>query len=306
MPDGANSNATQLFLKFSSAKMKLIKLPETLTIFEHAALEEWLVRNLNCEQDDYLLLYVNPECVVLGKNQCVINEVNIDFLIHSNEKVVRRVSGGGTVYHDKGNLNFAFVSKFSEHKVNNYALFNEPIRAALESLGVPAAFNHRNDMIANEKKISGNAQFTNRKNILSHGTILVNANLDNLRRALKKNTFEVQSKAVQSTRSSVENINAFTTSSINTSELMDLLASRLCNGELLISDEAFKAIRMLAKEKYESYEWRFLRSADFTVHFADVSMEVSDGIIAKEKAPQKLRGLKFYDIESLKMIQQMS
>ena len=171
----------------------------------NAAIEEYMVREMDTSGQDYLLLYINAPCVVVGKNQSIYKEVNVDYL-RSGKPLIRRISGGGTVYHDEGNLCFAFLTAFDEKKVNNYRHFNQPIVDALQKAGIDAQFNKRNDILWEEKKISGNAQFTDRKNILSHGTLLVNADLDRLRSALKPNAYEVESKAVSSTRSSVLNI----------------------------------------------------------------------------------------------------
>jgi lipoate-protein ligase A len=278
--------------------MRLVHLPFPLTPFQHAALEEWLVRNADCEADDLLLLYTNRPCVVVGKNQSVFKEINISFLLNQSDAVVRRVSGGGAVYHDEGNLNFATITKFDERKLNNYALFNSPIKDVLNALGVPAEFNQRNDIIANGKKISGNAQFTNRKNIISHGTILVNSNLENLRNALKQNSFEVQTKAVSSVRSSVANVSECSKSIVDVSELKSYLINALCKNEYALSEVDWKEVLHLAQSKYATYEWRFGRSPESILKLEGMDVVIKDGLIAEviaenKNAFQKLKGIRF-------------
>ena len=278
--------------------MRLVQLPFSLSRFQYAALEEWLVRNTDCSQGDLLLLYINAPSVVVGKNQSVFKEINIHFLLNHPDAVVRRVSGGGAVYHDEGNLNFAFITQFDDSKLNNYSLFNTPVKDVLNTLGVPAEFNQRNDIIANGKKISGNAQFTNRKNILSHGTILVNSNLENLRSALKQNSFEVHTKAVSSVRSSVANITEFSDSIKDANALRTYLINALCNDSYILSETDWNKVIQLSKDKYETYEWRFGRSPDSILKLEGMDVLIKDGLIEEvitenKNAFQELKGIRF-------------
>lgn len=255
----------------------LVEVPQNQSPYFYAALEEWLVRHCDCANTDYLLLYVNDECAVVGKNQCVYKELNFNFWFSEPEKVVRRISGGGTVFHDSGNLNFAFISKFEERKVNNYAYFNESIRVFLNEHEVPAVFNSRNDIVAGGKKISGNAQFTNRKNILSHGTLLINSDVQKLGEALKENTFNIQTKAVGSVRSSVENIASFSTTLRDVEMVKQQLATTLCQNTFTINNFALNEIALLQKAKYETFEWKFARSPDCTIACNDFECSISKG-----------------------------
>jgi lipoate-protein ligase A len=278
--------------------MRLVQLPFSLSRFQYAALEEWLVRNADCSAGDLLLLYINEPSIVVGKNQSVFKEINIHFLLNNADAIVRRVSGGGAVYHDEGNLNFAFITQFDERKLNNYSLFNTPIKNVLNTLGVPAEFNQRNDIIANGKKISGNAQFTNRKNMLSHGTILVNSNLENLRSALKSNSFEVHTKAVSSVRSSVANIIEYTNAVSDAEGFKVILINALCNESYELSEADWNEVLQLSKDKYETYEWRFGRSPESVLKLEEMDVVIKDGIIEEistenKNAFQKLKGIRF-------------
>ena len=141
------------------------------------ALEEYAIRYLDIS-DDYVLLYQNNPAVILGRHQNLWEELNLNFIQKNNISINRRISGGGTVYHDLGNLNYSFITKFEKFKFNNYKFFTEPILTALHSLHIKAKLNSRNDIVIGHKKISGNAQFTSKDRMVSHGTLLYQSNLD--------------------------------------------------------------------------------------------------------------------------------
>ena len=164
------------------------------------ALEEYCVRNLDMH-NDYLLFYVNEPSVIIGKHQNTIEEINSGYVEKNGIHVVRRISGGGAVYHDKGNLNFSFMTKHSQKSIHNFKLFTEPVIRVLKELGVNAELNGRNDITVNEKKISGNAQFTNTRSMFSHGTLLFNSNLENVSNALNVSSGKIESKGIKSVRS---------------------------------------------------------------------------------------------------------
>lgn len=243
------------------------------------AAEEYLVRNLNCESTDYLFLYVNEPCVVLGKNQSIYKEINFDYLRRDKLKFARRISGGGTVYHDFGNLNFTFISKFADEKINNYIHFNQQIINALNKVGVPATMDERNNIVCNGLKISGNAQFTNRKNILSHGTLLFSAELNALGGCLKENDFSIETRAPASKKSPVANIKSFTNQFHSVAALQKYLASDLkADNVFTIDNVAQQAISEMS-DKFRSYEWIYGRSPKTLIKKGGVELTVDDGII---------------------------
>ena len=215
------------------------------------AIEEYLIRNVDCNNNDYLFLYINEPCIVIGKNQSIWKEINFEYLRNQKLKLCRRISGGGTVYQDKGNLCFAFVSEFSEDKINNYKFFNQPIISALHNAGINALMDSRNNILLNGKKISGNAQFTNRKNIISHGTILLDADLNTLRASLKENDFKIESRAVGSVRNSVMNIAEVTDKFSSTEVLKSYLSTAInVNTAYTFNETEWNIIQQLAKEKF--------------------------------------------------------
>jgi lipoate-protein ligase A len=258
----------------------LIDNRNTTNSYLNLALEEFLIRNLECGEEDYLLLYINEPCIVLGKNQSIYKEVNFEFLRNDKLQLARRITGGGTVYHDEGNLNFSIISKFEDSKVNNYKYFNQQVIDALGRAGVEAGMDDRNNIICRGKKISGSAQFTNRKNMISHGTLLFNANLDVLRASLKANEFKVESKAVSSVNSSVMNISEVTKRFKSIGALKDFLVQELnAKAAHKLSTADWAAIEKLSEEKFKSYAWVYGRSPLTRIERNDTVIEVEDGLI---------------------------
>ena len=262
------------------------------------AIEEYALRKLDCASDDYLFLYVNTPAVIVGKNQSIYKEINFDVLRKDIVNVYRRISGGGTVYHDEGNLNFGFISKHEDFKVNNYKHFNQPIVSALIKAGISAEMDSRNNIVVDGKKVSGNAQFTNRKNILSHGTLLFNADLNVLRMALRENEFDVETKAVSSVRSSVMNLPATNLFS-DIKRFKEYLIAALDAKQILkFSDGEWAEIKKLAEEKFESYEWTFGRSPFTIIKKNGINIAVEEGLIKSmdgvdEFISTKLKGVPY-------------
>ncbi|MEH7800355.1 lipoate--protein ligase LplJ, partial [Bacillus pumilus] len=174
------------------------------------AIEEYCLKYLDPEET-YLLFYINQPSIIIGKNQNTIEEINTKYVEDNGIKVVRRLSGGGAVYHDKGNLNFSFITKDDGDSFHNFKKFTEPVIQALEKLGVKAELSGRNDIMADGRKISGNAQFATRGRIFSHGTLLFDSEIEHVVSALNVKKEKIESKGIKSIRSRVANI----------SELMD-------------------------------------------------------------------------------------
>lgn len=205
-----------------------------------------------------LLMYINNPCVVVGRNQCHFKEVNHQYWDKPDCAVVRRVSGGGTVYHDHGNLNFAFIRDHDNRLINGYRELNLPLYEALCNAGLSLEYDARNNLLYRGKKISGNAQFTNRNRMISHGTLLVNSQLDQLRSALRKNPFQVESKSVASVPSPV--INLSESGHFSSAEsLMDYLSVCIKKGNVDVLREDHIPAPL---EKYRSEEWNLIRSPD--------------------------------------------
>src|SRR5699024_4579045 len=169
------------------------------------AIEEYVLNNFG-EKDTYLLFYINEPSIIIGKNQNTLEEVNTDYVEENNIKVVRRLSGGGAVYHDEGNLNYSFITKDDGDRFHNFAKFTEPIVKALNSVGVPAELNGRNDLLIEGKKFSGNAQFLTRGRMFSQGTLMFDSEIEHVVSALNVSKEKIESKGIKSIRSRVTNI----------------------------------------------------------------------------------------------------
>lgn len=284
--------------------MILIDNRNTTNPYFNLAIEEFLIRNLEVEDEDYLFLYINTPCIVLGKNQSIYKEVNFEYLRNGRLQLARRITGGGTVYHDGGNLNFSIISKFEESKINNYKYFNQPVIDVLGRAGVEAGMDGRNNIICQGKKISGSAQFTNRKNIISHGTLLFNANLDVLRSCLKANDFKVETRAVSSVNSSVMNLNETTNRFAAIHSLQDFLTRQLnVNSIHQFSETDWAAIEKLAEEKFKSFAWIYGRSPLTKIEKNDLVIEIEDGLIVSVSGRgedySNLKGVQF-EYQSIK------
>ncbi len=170
------------------------------------ATEEYLFTH--CD-DDIFMLWQNEPTVVIGKNQNAFTELNMDYIRNNNIHIVRRITGGGAVYHDLGNVNYTFISRKKGSEGINFEYFTKPIIEALSSLGLSAELSGRNDILIDGKKVSGNAQHTSEKRVLHHGTLLFDSDLSILSDALKVDEEKIKAKAIKSVRSRVTNIKEY-------------------------------------------------------------------------------------------------
>ena len=172
------------------------------------ALEEYALRQLPLEES-LLLFYINEPSIIIGKNQNTVEEINREYVEANGIRVVRRLSGGGAVYHDLGNLNFSFITKDDGQSFRDFAKFTQPVVDALRKLGVNAELTGRNDIQVGEAKISGNAQFFARGRMFSHGTLLFDSEMERVASALNVKPIKFESKSTKSVRSRVANISSF-------------------------------------------------------------------------------------------------
>ncbi len=233
------------------------------------AMEEVALRQLPPE-NDYVLVYRNQATVVVGRHQNVWEEVNLPYLRQHHISLVRRISGGGTVYHDIGNLNITFITTYTRQRFNNYREFTRPILETLHHLGVQAKLNERNDLVIGQFKISGNAQFTSRNRLMSHGTLLFHSDLQRVRESLQAETTGIESRARKSVRSPVTNIVHYLPRSLRIDEFRTLLLQRIFGntGEFptySLSETHWAQIVHLSQNKYGSWEWNMAESPPFTL-----------------------------------------
>jgi len=233
------------------------------------ALEEYVLRNKRREES-FLLFYINEPSIIIGRNQNTLEEINHEYVREHGIHVVRRVSGGGAVYHDLGNLNFSIITDYAMERFNNYEYFTKPVVDVLRSLGVPAEVSGRNDILVDERKISGNAQFTTGGRMLSHGTVLFDSNLEEVVNALDVKMSKIESKGLKSVRSRVVNIAEFLKEEVTIEEFREMIVERIFGRrsevpELEITDDDWEAIHKLSKEKYQTWDWNFGESPKFNV-----------------------------------------
>lgn len=254
------------------------------------ALEEFCVRHLDMS-NDYMLFYINDPSIIIGKHQNTIEEINADFVNKNNIHLVRRISGGGAVYHDKGNLNFSFMTKYSQSSIHNFKLFTGPVIRVLKELGISAELNGRNDITVNERKISGNAQFTDTKSMFSHGTLLFDSNIENIVSALNVKDEKIMSKGIKSVKSRVANIKEFLNEEISIHEfkkrIIESIYAKTGMHNFDLTPEQWKAVHELSESKYRSWDWNYGRSPEFNVQKIkrfdfgqiDARIYVIDGIV---------------------------
>lgn len=234
------------------------------------AIEEYALRHLP-DQDSYLLFYMNEPSIIIGKNQNTLEEINPEYVKDHNLHVVRRLSGGGAVYHDLGNLNFSFITKDDGNSFHNFQKFTEPVVEALRKLGVEAALTGRNDIQVGERKISGNAQFATKGRMFSHGTLLFNSEIENVVSALKVSPDKIQSKGIKSIRSRVANIVEFLDAPITIEEFRLKLLASIFGMEASqvpmykLSEEDWRQIRGISEERYGNWDWNYGKSPKSTV-----------------------------------------
>ncbi|MCU5746016.1 lipoate--protein ligase [Staphylococcus sp. SQ8-PEA] len=259
------------------------------------AMEEYVLKHMP-NDDSYFLFYVNRPSIIVGKNQNTIEEVNQEYVEAHNIDVVRRISGGGAVYHDTGNLNFSFITDDDGHSFHNFKKFTEPIVEALRSLNVEAEMTGRNDIQVGQAKISGNAMVKVRNRMFSHGTLMLNSELGEVQNALKVNPAKIKSKGVKSVRSRIANISEFLTESLSIEGFKQIILETIFGEadhveEYSLSDEDWTNIEQLSNEKYRTWEWNyghnpkynFEREAKFEKGFVQIKLDVKRGRIEHSK-----------------------
>lgn len=261
--------------------------------YYNLALEEWLLKSGDAP-DALVWLWQNRSAVIVGRHQNATEEVNLALTEARGIDVVRRISGGGAVYHDFGNVNFTFTAPFRGQAEDLFRQFTAPVIAALRSFSVPAEFSGRNDIVVCGKKVSGNAQAYYRDRMFHHGTILFDSDLDAIDAVLNVAPDKIQAKGVKSVRSRVTNVRPFMREDITVSAFMERLLAYLLGTDDIeartfrLAPEAEAEVRRLAAEKYRTWEWNHghspfynvTKSARFAGGKVAFYLHVQDGLIA--------------------------
>ena len=260
------------------------------------AIEEYALNTMDVEKDSFLLFYINQPSIIIGRNQNTIEEINTDFVEQNGIIPVRRLSGGGAVYHDLGNLNFSFLTKDDGDSFRNFKKFTQPVVDALKKMGVDAELSGRNDILAEGKKISGNAQFSTRGRMFSHGTLMFDTEIDAVVSALKVKKEKIESKGIKSIRSRVTNIVDLLDKPMTVEEFRLAILSSIFGGEDKVqywdlTEEDWANIHKLSEERYQKWEWNYGKSPKFNIQHShrfptgsvDVRLEVNKGVIEEVK-----------------------
>lgn len=268
--------------------MKFIKTNWEIPYYNFA-LEEYLLKD--APEDEYVFFYIHKPSIIVGKFQNTIEEINKEFVDENDIIVARRLSGGGAVYHDFGNLNYSFVHKAGKEDVNNFEKFTLPVIDALKELGVDAELTGRNDIEIDEKKISGNAQCFKNGRILHHGTLLYNADMSNLVKSLKVKELKIKSKGIKSVRSRVGNIVDYMTENMEIHEFKDFLLEQFGKSkdieEYKLSEKILEDLNRRVEDQFSTWEWNWGNSPKYEVEklekFAcgliDIRMNIVNGIV---------------------------
>jgi len=263
--------------------------------FFNLALEEYALKNIDLGED-ILILWINEPTVVIGRNQNTIEEINSKFIKENNINVVRRMSGGGAVYHDLENVNYTFITTTEGDSANNFRKFTKPVIDYLAELGIKAEFTGRNDITIDGKKVSGTAQYYFKNRMLHHGAILFNTNLDVLKDALNVKLDKIESKGIKSVRSRVTNVYDHLPVKMNAKEFKEGLSQFILNSseenkEYVLTDEDIAAINKMKDEKYSTWEWNYGESPNFDLQKSkryaggsiDIRLNVQNGVIKECK-----------------------
>ncbi len=236
--------------------------------YYNLATEEFLLKNTD---DDIFMLWRNSPSIIVGRNQNTLAEINLDYVRSINLPVVRRLTGGGAVFHDLGNINYTFIESNSSEKFGNYAAFSKPILKTLESLGINAALKGRNDLCIDGLKFSGNAQVVWHNRIMHHGTLLFSADVTDMSAALKINELKIKSKGIKSVRSRVTNISEHLHNELSIEEFCSKVIENVTNHfsdcviKPLDADEKMR-VEKLTQEKYSTWEWNYGFSKQYSFY----------------------------------------
>ena len=281
------------------------------------AIETYLLQNMPLDEP-ILLFYINEPSIIIGRNQNTIEEINKEYVDEKGIHVVRRLSGGGAVYHDLGNLNFSFIMPDDGNSFRDFKKLTEPIVEALHKLGIEGAqLKGRNDLVIEDKKFSGNAMYSTNGRMFAHGTLMFDSDIDEVVNALKVKKDKIESKGIKSIRSRVTNIKDFLPAdkqAMTTEEFRQAILLQIFSVDSVdqvktheLNEEDWKAINQISDEYYKNWDWNYGRSPEFNLErqkrfpigSIEVRLDVADGKIEKAKVFGDFFGLgEIKDVEN--------
>lgn len=249
------------------------------------AAEEYFLKN---SHDDFFMIWESSPSVVVGKHQNTLAEINLRFIRNNNISVARRLTGGGTVYHDQGNLNFTFIRKGEPDRLVDFSSFIQPVLEFLNKLGIHAIQGAKHEILVDGKKISGNAEHVYKNRVLHHGTLLFDTDLDMLRQSIQPGGGRYESKAVQSNRSMVINLSRCLNENLTAvkfrNKLYDFIKDYYRGIDYVPDRDTETVIMKLAGEKYRTWDWVYGWSPDysFTRNWANGNLEAQIELVVRK------------------------
>lgn len=232
------------------------------------------------KDQDYFWLWQNDNTIVVGKHQNTIQEINQEYVKAHGIKVVRRLSGGGAVYHDMGNVNFTFITNAGNLEQLNLQAFCMPVVRTLEKIGVKAEVSGRNDISIDGKKFSGNSQYVKQGRIMHHGTLMFDSDLSVVSQALNVTQAKYESKGFKSVKSRVTNIRPYATEGMTMEQFKQILKENMTQPDTVGADGMIKSsaveiyhltsedeaeIQKIKQERYDTWEWTYGSSPKYSV-----------------------------------------
>lgn len=237
--------------------------------YYNLALEEYVFERLD-RSHSYFMLWQNDNAIIVGKHQNTIAEVNAAYVKERGIQVVRRLSGGGAVYHDLGNINFTFIVDSGETAIFDFSSFCQPVVKALGQFGVQAEINGRNDITIEGKKFSGNSQYGRSGRIMHHGTIMYDSNLEVVAQALCVSQDKLESKGVKSIHSRVTNVKPYLLEEVSTDVFFATLRAFMTEEYQLqpyvLTGEQLEEVVQIQKARYDQWDWNYGKSPTYHLH----------------------------------------
>lgn len=282
------------------------------------AIETYLLKEKPLDEP-ILLFYINDPSIIIGRNQNTIEEINKEYVDEKGIHVVRRLSGGGAVYHDHGNLNFSFIMPDDGNSFRDFAKVTQPIIQALHELGVSGAeLKGRNDLVIDGMKFSGNAMYATAGRMFAHGTLMFDSDIDEVVNALKVRKDKIESKGIKSVRSRVTNIKPFLPEEkqgMTTEEFRKDILLKIFGVDSVdqvktyeLTDDDWEKINKISDEYYRNWDWNYGKSPAFNLErrhrfpigAIDAQMNVEDGEIKEIKIFGDFFGLgEIKDVEEI-------